>query len=165
MFFGKTKSTIRSDSFQLNGGTIEIVDSWKYLGFHLSNRNGMFVFEPYEERKSFYRASNSIINALYKPSEEVLMKLFYTCCVPILTYGLEIKEYLTRDMRNVHIAMNDGIRKIFGWNRWESIRDLRNSFGYDDIFCISERRRRKFMSTMHRLNNPLLLSLKQISDL
>ena len=70
------------------------------------------------------------------------MKLFYTNCVSILTYGLEIKEYLNRDMRNLHIyiAMNDGIRKIFGWNRWESIGDLRNSFGYDDLFTIAERR-------------------------
>ena len=165
MFFGKTKDLIRPNSFQLNGGSIEIVDKWKYLGFHLSNRNGLFAFDPHDERRSFYRASNSIINALYKPSEEVLMKLFYTNCVSILTYGLEIKEYLNRDMRNLHIAMNDGIRKIFGWNRWESIRDLRNSFGYDDLFTIAERRRRKFMSSMHRLNNPLLLSLQQNSHL
>ena len=92
------------------------------------------------------------------------MKLFHTNCVSILTYGLEIKEFIARDMRSIHVAINDGIRKIFGWNRWESIRDLRSSFGYDDIFIMAVKRRRKFMSSMHRLNNPLLISLKQHCD-
>ena len=164
MFFGHAKRSLRADSFRLNGGIIEIVNHWKYLGFHLANTNGHFAFEPNEERKSFYRASNSVINSLYKPSEEILMKLFYTNCVTILTYGLEIKEFLARDMRSIHVAINDGIRKIFGWNRWESIRELRNSFGYNDIFTMAEQRRRKFMSTLHRLNNPLLISLKLYCD-
>ena len=137
MFFGKSTRPINKDSFRLNGGTVEIVDSWKYLGFHLRSMNGMLVFDPSEERKSFYRASNSVINAVYKPSEEVLMKLFFTNCVSILSYGLEVKEYLTRDKRSIHVAMNDGIRKIFGWNRWESIRELGNSFGFDDIYVMA----------------------------
>ena len=92
------------------------------------------------------------------------MKLFYSNCVSILTYGLEIKEFLARDMRSLHVAINDGIRKIFGWNRWESIRELRNSFGYKDIFTMAEKRRRNFMSTLHSLNNSLLISLKQHCD-
>ena len=33
--------------------------------------------------------------------------------------------------------MNDGIRKIFGWNSWESIRELGNSFGFDDIYVMA----------------------------
>ena len=164
MFFGKPKRSLRADSFRLNGGLIEIVDNWKYLGFYLASTNGRFVFDPTEERKSFYRSSNCVINAIYKPSEELLMKLFFTNCVSILTYGLEIKEFLARDMRSIHVAINDGIRKIFGWNRWESIRELRSSFGYDDIFIMAVKRRRKFMSSMHRLNNPLLNSLKQYCD-
>ena len=164
MFFGKQTRQIGRDTFRLNGGTVEIVNSWKYLGFHLSNTNGKFAFNCLEERKSFYRASNSVINALYKPSEEVCMKLFFTNCVPILAYGLEVKEYLARDLRSLHVAMNDGIRKIFGWNRWESIRELRNSFGYDDIYIMAEKRRRKFMSSLSDLNNGTLLFLKRFCD-
>ena len=72
-----------------------------------------------------------------------------------------LKEYLTRDFRSIHVAMNDGIRKIFGWNRWESIRELRHSFGYDDIYVMAAKRKRVFLSSLHCLNNPLLLFLKQ----
>ena len=78
----------------------------------------------------------------------IYILLFFTNCVPILAYGLEVKEYLARDLRSLRVAMNDGIRKIFGWNRWESIRELRNSFGYDDIYIMAEKRRRKFMSSL-----------------
>ena len=92
------------------------------------------------------------------------MKLFFTNCVSILTYGLEIKEFLARDMRSIRVAINDGIRKIFGWNRWESVCDLRNSFGYHDIYIMAEKRRRKFASSIHLLNNHLLISLKQHCD-
>ena len=164
MFFGKSARQIDPDSFKLNGGTVEIVENWKYLGFHLSNTNGAFAFSCLDERKSFYRASNSIINALHKPSEEVMMKLFFTNCVSILTYGLEVKEFLARDMRSLHVAINDGVRKIFGWNRWESVRELRNSFGYSDIYTMAEKRKRKFLSNIKELNNPILLFLLRHCD-
>ena len=165
MFFGKTKSTISNDALKLNGGVIEMVNSWKYLGFYLLNSNGSLNFDPREELKSFYRASNCMINALHKPSEEVLMRLYFSNCVSVLTYGLEVKEYLARDMRSIHVAMNDGIRKIFGWNRWESIRELRSSFGYRDIYAMAESRRKGFTSSFRLLNNPILTHLKQNSHL
>ena len=116
-----------------------MVDRWKYLGFYLSNKNNKLLFDPSEERKTFYRTSNCLINALYKPSEEVLMRLYFTNCVSVLLYGIEVKEYLARDMSNLHVAMNDGIRKIFGWNRWESVRSMRESFGYRDIYTLLQR--------------------------
>ena len=70
MFLGNPTRSLRADSFRLNGGVIEIVDKWKYLGFFSDSSNGHFVFNfnPTEERKSFYRSSNCVINALYKSS-------------------------------------------------------------------------------------------------
>ena len=165
MYFGKPKFMISPDSFRLNGGIIEIVHSWKYLGFYLQSHDGSLNFDPREELKSFYRASDSMINALHKPSEEVLMQLFFSNCVSILAYGLEVKEYLARDMRSIHVAMNDGIRKIFGWNRWESVRELRSTFGYKDIYIMAESRRKAFLSSFTRLDNPILNYLKQNSSL
>ena len=44
MFFGKPTRQIGQDSFKSSGDVIEIVHSWKYLGFHLSNANGKFGF-------------------------------------------------------------------------------------------------------------------------
>ena len=82
----------------------------------------------------------------------------------MFTYGIEVKEYLARDMCKVNVAMNDGIRKIFGWNRWESVRQLRTSFGYNDIYTITARRRKKFMETIPLLCNPTLNFIKHFLD-
>ena len=123
---------------------------------------GLLFFDIREERKSFFRSSNCIINSLYKPSEEVLMKLFYTNCVSIFAYGIEVKEYLARDLNSINVAINDGIRKIFGWNRWESVRQLRCSFGYKDIFTMIALRKRNFYHSIPLLRNSLLNSLMTI---
>ena len=159
MFFGKPLVDLDSNCFRLKDGSLEFVDSWKYLGFKLGNAKGKFIFDPVEERKSFYRASNSVINAMYKPSEEVLLRLLYSNCVSIFTYGIEVKDYLSRDLCSINVAMNDAIRKIFGWNRWESVRELRTSFGYKDIYTICESRRRSFYANFSQLRNPIISSI------
>ena len=87
------------------------------------------------------------------------MRLFFTNCVSVFNYGIEVKEYLARDLTSIHVAMNDGIRKIFGWNRWESVRQLRCSFGYKDIYTVAALRKRKFLQSIPKLRNFLLNSL------
>ena len=84
------------------------------------------------------------------------MRLFYSNCVSIFTYGAEIKDYLAKDMTKINVAINDGIRKIFGWNRWESVRHLRELFGYSDIFSIFSRRSRNFHAMLRLVPNKVL---------
>ena len=164
MHFRKANRVPTSNGFLLNGSAVEVVENWKYLGFYLSSVHGKLSFDAVDERRFYYRSSNSLINAVYKPSEEVLLRLFYSNCVPILTYGIEVKEYLARDMTSHHVAINDGIRKIFGWNRWESIRTLRESFGYLDLHTIAATRRRSFFAGFRFLDNPTLKHLKRVCD-
>ena len=156
MYFGKVKRPIPSDCFQLNQ------TNWKYLGFHLLSRGGKFLFDPKDERKNLYRANISIIISLYKPSE---LQLFLTNCVSIFTSAIEVKEFLARDMSDVNVAMNDGIRQSFGWNRWESVRHLRGSFGYHDIYTLASVRRRNFMSCIPHLRNHVLSFIVKFCDI
>ena len=81
------------------------------------------------------------------------------CSLPIDSYGMEVKEYLARDMNNIHVAINDGVRKIFGWNRWESIRELRNAFGYHSIFVVSAIMKSKFLAGFTEIRNSVLTHL------
>ena len=67
-----------------------------------------------------------------------------TICVPTITYASEVKEFSNSEMHSCHVAMNDAIRRIFGYNRWESIRTLRQSLGFNDIYNSFQRRRIKF---------------------
>ena len=122
--FGKAKGLGATVPLKLNGESIEMVDSWRYLGFYIKGGD-QFSFSAQPDLTSFRRSANCILNTMYKPSEEVMMRLLYTNCVPIITYGSQVKEYCSRDKHDVNVAINDCIRKIFGFNRWLSVRDLR----------------------------------------
>ena len=100
----------------------------------MSNPN--FEFSAKNDLACFYRATNSILNVLHKPSEEVSMQLLYTNCVPILTYASAVKILSAKEMTSCTVALNDAIRKIVSFNRWESVRSLRESFGYKSLYEI-----------------------------
>jgi hypothetical protein len=113
MVIGKQRYSNATGILKLGSKPVEQVDSWRYLGFHLTSGKQL-GFSVDKDLCSYYRSSNCIINTLYKPSEQVLLQLFYTNCVSILNYGCEVKEFLSRDMCKQNVAINDGIRKFFG---------------------------------------------------
>ena len=74
--------------------------------------------------RNFYRSSNSILNALQKPSEPFLLHLLYANCVPTLTYASSVKTYSAKDMQECNTTLNNAIRRIFTFHHWESVRHL-----------------------------------------
>ena len=56
--------------------------------------------------RSFHRAANSLFYGRVKPDKHVLMRLLYSNCVPILTYGCAVKEYSAADMLRCNVALN-----------------------------------------------------------
>ena len=142
----------------LNGGKVECVDSITYLGTTIVNKKG-FTFSSSNDLTKFYRASNSILRATNKPSEEVMLHLVYSCCVPVLTYGCAVKEYPSRQMQDCSTAMNDSLRFIFGYNRWESVRTLRQSFGYKSLVEIFQRAKSKFDASLYSHGNAIIRHL------
>ena len=87
------------------------------------------------------------------------MKLLYTNCVPTLTYACGVKEYRYQDKQNCNVALNDAIRKIFSFNRWESVRTLRLSFGYGSLTEIVSATRRKFFDSLPLHSNTIIAGL------
>lgn len=87
------------------------------------------------------------------------MKLLYTNCVPILTYACAVKEYFAYEMQRCNTALNDSIRKIFSYNRWESTRILREQFGYDPIKVLFARAKTKFPKSLLTSNSSVLRHL------
>ena len=65
-------------------------------------------------------------------------------------------------MQPLNVALNDCIRRIFTFNRWESIRFLRLSFGYPSLVEIFENRSRKFLKQLSTLGNATLESLQKL---
>ena len=91
-----SKSRIIFDDLKtvtLGGDNIDYTDSVKYLGVSIFSKNGL-CYSSANDLRTFYRATNSLLSVLSKPSEEVLMYLLYTNCVPIITYAFNVKDLL-----------------------------------------------------------------------
>ena len=155
-----SKSTTKYDKLGpiiLNGNTIDFVDSVTYLGTTIMNNKG-FSFSSTNDLSKFYRASNSILRAINKPSEEVLIHLLYSCCIPILSYSSAVKDYSSHQMQDCTTAMNDSLRLIFGFNRWESVRSF-ESFGFKSLVEIFDASKRKFDASLLSHSNPVITHL------
>ena len=128
----------------LNGSTIEIVNEWKYLGTTIVSGKSL-SFSAKKELRSFYASFNSLYNAKIKPDEPVMMQLLYSTCLPIFTYASDVKFFSASEMQSCQTAVNNAIRRIFGYNRWESIRQLRQELGYKDLTTIFYLRKEAFL--------------------
>ena len=142
----------------LNDVPIKSVNECKYLGINvLAGKE--FSTSVKKPLTSFLCSANTILNVVRKPSEQVLMQLLYTNCVPLLTYGCEIRKHTGREMIKFEVALNDCIRKIFTFQRWESTRMLRTSFGYQSVTEIFAIRKQTFERNLQRTGNQVLVTL------
>ena len=58
-------------------------------------------------KRSFYRASNAVFGKISRSaSEEVILKIIHTKCVPILLYGIEACPLNKADLSSLDFAIN-----------------------------------------------------------
>ena len=155
MVFGNDYQSIIVEPLYLNNEPIHFVTEWKYLGC-LVTSGKQLSFSAQNDLRAFRCSANSILTSVKKPGEPTQMHLLYTFSVPILTYAAEVKYFSYSEMHKCTVALNDAIRRIFTFHRWESIRSLRLALGYDDIVTIFAKRRNKFRSQIRSLNNASL---------
>ena len=110
----------------------------------------------------FRSSANSIINVPHRSSEPMLMKLLYSICVPHLTYASEVVPCSSRQFHPLNVALNDCIRRIFGYHRWESVRFLRQSIGYPSLTDIFSARARKFRLKLPSVPNIVVQELARM---
>ena len=164
LVFGKEKIDLtKLKPILLNNSVVDFVTSIKYLGVTIVSDNGL-CFSATCDIRSFYRASNSILTSLNKPSDKVLIHLLYTNCVPIISHACDIKVFSARDMRDANTAINDAIRKIFTFNRWESVRSLREGFHKKSIYKIFHTAREKFKLSLASHRNSIIRCLDSNSE-
>ena len=90
------------------------------------------------------------------------MKLPYTICVPNITYACDIDTNNHKDKESMHVAVNDTIRKIYSYNRWESIKELHKSQGYLFITEIFAQRKLSFEQNLPGIGNKMLTVLSRV---
>ena len=158
MIFGKNRSC-----FPLNmyGKELELVNDYKYFGVKVEAGDAI-NFSTLRPLIRFRCSANTILNAPCRSSENVFMKLLYAVCIPNLTYACEAVNYSSRQFHPLNVAVNDCIRRIFGRDRWESVRHLRQELGYLSLTEIFHKRTKKFLDCMHFLRNDTLNLLRSL---
>ena len=161
MIFGKSFKDVILSPLTINGETVDYVNEWRYLGVTLTSGT-RFGFMARPDLTSFFRATNAVLNSLKGAHEHVLLSLLYTNCVPILTYACAVKEYSSSDMSDCNVAMNNAFRKIFGFKHWQSIRYLRELFGFESLYVIFQKAQDKFLSMCKSHANPIVKFLSNL---
>ena len=159
MVFSKAKVNMNIiEPLTIGGGEIEFVEKIKYLGTNIIS-NPSIAFSHEGDLRSFYRSANSVLNQLFEPDECIQMCLLYSHCVPCFTYASAIKDYTGRQMSDCNTALNDAIRKIFTFQRWESVRSLREGFGYPALSEMFDKARQKFTLSLSNHGNKTISRL------
>ena len=154
MSFGKNSV---SPPFTMYGNSLDFVQEYKYLGVIVvaGKQSSVSHLKPLIRFQSVY---NTVLNVQQKPSENILMKLLYSTCVPVMTYTCEANIFTAKQINCLNVALNDSIHRIFGYNRWESIRYLRLTMGYPSMTDILT-----VVQTLHETSRSLAILHCEVS--
>ena len=147
MYFGRRCQNLFVPS--LNGTPIEWVDTCQYLRICLVS-SLHFKCSVTDRIHKFYKCANAIFRIEGRSDDLTMLSLVETHCVPILTYGIEVAEFLDAHQRSkVRAAYNSLFRKIFGYRNFESVTDLQLSLARPtwELLCHSRK-----ASFYHRLS-------------
>ena len=106
---------------------MEWVNELVYLGVKLVSGKVFYANADVHRRKFFARVNQVIIQGRGL-SEEILMHVLKTQCVPILVYGCEIWSDKVVQLNKVKVCLNKSVRRIFYMKQNESVKYILISF-------------------------------------
>jgi hypothetical protein len=75
-------------------------------------------------RRKYYASVNSMLHKCRFASEIVKLELFEKQCLPIILYNAESMNLSVNSVHDNNVAVNSVYRKIFLYNKWESVKPL-----------------------------------------
>ena len=160
--FGRNSKCVDSlAKLKLGDADIDYVQNFRYLGFNILS-DVRFRFSSTECLRGFFGSVNSIFSLLSRPKENVLIQLLYSNCVPKLTYGAAVKDLTAGEKHQYNVAINNAVRRIFKFRYWQSIRQLREFYGFDSIETIFSKARNQFLISIANHENGILRFLYKL---
>ena len=142
----------------LGSNFINWVSSIKYLGVCLLSGKSC-KFDTDVIIRSFYCACNNIFSHTNNTDQLLQLKLQESYCLPVLSYASQVISVTKQQGKQLNAAWNAVYRRIFLFNRWESVKSFICGIGHLDFNHIVMLRKAKFLWKLSRSNNPLLSSI------
>ena len=99
----------------------------KYLGV-LSKSARRLVIDIDVTVRKFYMSSNAVFSTCKGIDELIKLSLQEAYCLPILCYALGALQLNDTQVRTLNSCWNSAYRKIFGFNKWVSIKAFIQGF-------------------------------------
>ena len=139
-----------ADVVSLSGRALSWVRELRYLGVYiLSSRQ--FKISLQNAKRSFYRAANGIFGKIGRiASEEVIIQLIKSKCIPALLYGLEACPLTKSDIRSLDFVINRFFMKLFQTNDINTVKDCQEYFSVSLPSALIEKRTEKFLAKLSK---------------
>ena len=138
------KGPLPEHKLKLNGGDIEWIDKWTYLGVTLQS-GPRFSCCVKETISKFYRAANAVLRVEGRSDDIVMLRLLESHCISILTYAIEIVHVSDQKQRRaMRVAYNSIFRNLFNYTWRESVSELQHALGRHTWEELIEERCEKF---------------------
>ena len=126
---------------------LPLVDKLEYLGI-LILRAKSFQVDLSKIKRKFFASANNILSKCSFTSEPVQLHLLESHCLPILLYASESLNYPECQLKELSTCWNSIYRKIFCYNKWESVKSLILFSGRLDLNHLINLRSLRFLLRM-----------------
>ena len=97
-------------------------------------------------KKSFYRCFNSRYSKVgYIASDEVIVKLIATKCLPVFIYGLDACPVSTTDIRTLDFVMTRTFMKVFRTSSVDIVNECQLMFNFRKVSDVIVTRKIRFL--------------------
>jgi hypothetical protein len=134
------KYNLNVATMSINGITLTWVDKISYLGIVIA-KDKHFTVDSTPKRRNFYSSVNCIFNRSHMRSDMAKLYLTEAHCLPIIMYSLESLSLQNAQLRDINFWWNSIYRRIFNYNKWESVRNLMFELGRLDFISLYSIRR------------------------
>jgi exonuclease III len=114
----------------INGDTLPWVTELRYLGIYLIHSR-VFCCSHDQAKRAYHRSLNAIFGKVGRiASEEVVLQLVSSKCLPILMYGTEACGLKKSDIRSLDFTVNRFLMKLFKTGNISVIQDCTFFFNF-----------------------------------
>ena len=137
----------------VNGMPLPWVNELRYLGVYILNSR-IFRCSISHAKRNYHRALNAIVGKIGNvASEEVVLQLVASKCIPILMYGTEVCGLIKSDLHSLDFPVNRFLMKLFRTANSGAIKDCLHYFWFNLPSVLIVERKLKFVSAYNACNN------------
>ena len=147
-----------------DGQQLSWCENIRYLGVYLkAARQYGCVFS--QAKRSYYRAFNAVYGKVGSlASEEVIVQLMKTKCLPVLYYALEVCPLNKSDIKALDYVLFSSFCKIFRTKSKDVVDDCMLLFGCSSVLTAVNKRKVKFLLNYMESSNSLCGLFSDMAD-